>query len=144
MHWRQFQDTAERLAQGATEGDWRSAVSRGYYAVFHFFREYLLTQGLDIGQGGVAHNNLYVGLWNCGVGSVGKIAGRIDKLRIERTKADYNFRSAFAQADAVKWVGQSKTVVSDFQAAMTIVSPAQVVAGARQHLQSIGRLGKTP
>ena len=26
MKWSDFQDTAERLAQGSTEGDWRSAI----------------------------------------------------------------------------------------------------------------------
>jgi len=42
MQWSEFQDTAGRLAHGATEGDWRSAISRGYYAVFHFFHETML------------------------------------------------------------------------------------------------------
>jgi hypothetical protein len=30
MKWREFRDTADRLAQGLTEGDWRSAISRSY------------------------------------------------------------------------------------------------------------------
>jgi hypothetical protein len=28
MQWSDFRDTAERLGQGMTEADWRSAVSR--------------------------------------------------------------------------------------------------------------------
>src|SRR5882724_11722358 len=43
MDSREFQDTARRLAQANTEGDWRSAVSRSYYFVFHFLREFCLT-----------------------------------------------------------------------------------------------------
>jgi uncharacterized protein (UPF0332 family) len=42
MLWNDFQDTAERLARGATEADWRSAISRTYYAAFHFFRKFFL------------------------------------------------------------------------------------------------------
>ncbi|MGO9468787.1 MAG: hypothetical protein ACLQIB_13215 [Isosphaeraceae bacterium] len=43
----EFLDTAERLAQGGTEGDCRSAISRAYYSVFHRFRNFFLAQGLD-------------------------------------------------------------------------------------------------
>jgi hypothetical protein len=74
MQWTEFQDTAERLSRGATEGDWRSAISRSYYAVFHFFREFLLSHHLDIGRGGQSHFNLYTGLQNCGLPAVAAIA----------------------------------------------------------------------
>src|SRR5881296_368508 len=101
MQWSEFQDTAERLSHGATEGDWRSAISRSYYAVFHYFRELLLSHGLDIGQGaGQAHFNLYSGLLNCGFAAVGRLASRIDRLRQERGWADYDFARAVHQADA--------------------------------------------
>jgi uncharacterized protein (UPF0332 family) len=58
MQWSEFHDTAGRLAHGATEGDWRSAVSHAYYAVFHWFHEFLLSNGLDVGRGGQSHFNL--------------------------------------------------------------------------------------
>jgi hypothetical protein len=35
MNWRDFLPLAARLAGGTTEADWRSAVSRAYYAAFH-------------------------------------------------------------------------------------------------------------
>jgi hypothetical protein len=76
MRWNEFLDTANRLARGATEGDWRSAVSRGYYSVFHFFRDLLLANGVNIGQGGTSHFNLYSGLANCGDASVAKTSAR--------------------------------------------------------------------
>lgn len=44
MQASEFQDTAERLSQGTTEGDWRSAISRAYYAVFHHFLDFFLSQ----------------------------------------------------------------------------------------------------
>jgi uncharacterized protein (UPF0332 family) len=58
MQWDEFRDTAERLVKGSTEGDWRSAVSRSYYAAFHYFREFLLSGGLDVGRGAQSHFNL--------------------------------------------------------------------------------------
>ena len=90
MLWNEFQDTAERLAHGATEGDWRSAVSRGYYAVFHYFRKFFLTHGVNVGQGGQCHFNLHAGLSNCGLVAVEEIGARLDELRTDRTGADYD------------------------------------------------------
>lgn len=88
MHWSDFQVTAERLAWGTTEGDWRSAISRCYFAVFHFFRNFLLSHGLDIARDGQSHFNLYCGLLNCGFSSVAAVASRIDDLRSNRVEAD--------------------------------------------------------
>src|SRR5205085_3360441 len=85
-----FQATAERLALGVTEGDWRSAISRAYYSVFHYFRELFLSHGLDLGRGGSSHFNLYAGLFNCGLTPVAQFGTRIDNLRVSRARADYD------------------------------------------------------
>lgn len=92
MKWNEFLDTATRLAKGATEGDWRSAISRSYYADFHFFREFLQSHGLDVGRGGQAHVNIYGGLNNCGFSNVAVIAQRLDGIRSRRVEADYDLR----------------------------------------------------
>ena len=144
MQWREFHDTAARLAQGTTEGDWRSANSRSYYAVFHFFREFLSANGLNIGQGGQSHFNLYSGLLNCGIGAAAAIASRIDQLRQYRVKADYDLGRPVGQRLARVTVQEAQAVVADFQALLAAASPLQIVGGARRHLQSIGRLGKSP
>ena len=38
MNWREFLSLAARLASGGAEADWRTAVSRAYYAAFHVAR----------------------------------------------------------------------------------------------------------
>src|SRR6476646_4274204 len=96
----EFLDTAERLAQGATEGDWRSAISRAYYGVFHFFREFFLALGMDLGRGGQAHNNLYIGLHNCGIVSAAAIGTSVDNLRSSRVTADYVLNTSISSANA--------------------------------------------
>ena len=101
MLWSDFQDTADRLARGAVEGDWRSAISRTYYAVFHYFREYFLSHGFDVGRGGQSHFNLYSGLSNCGLTPVAVLGRRVDQLRTDRTKADYNLGTRIDQAYAL-------------------------------------------
>lgn len=136
----EFQDTAERLARGVTEGDWRSAISRAYYGVFHYFREFFLAHGLDIGQGGVSHNSLYVGLHNCGIPSVADIGTRVDDLRSTRTRADYNLKARISSAIADAAVLEGRQLVADFRALLTTVPAPSIVDGARQHLRSIGRI----
>jgi uncharacterized protein (UPF0332 family) len=144
MQWNDFQDTAERLALGTTEGDWRSAISRGYYAVFHFFREFLLSHGLDVGPAGQSHFNLYIGLLNCGFPQVAAIASRIDALRAHRVRADYVLARPIRARDSQASVKEAKSLVADFQALLAALPPSQIVGGARQHLQSTGRLGRQP
>jgi hypothetical protein len=144
MLWSEFQDTAERLAQGTTEGDWRSGISRGYYAVFHFFREFLRSHGLDIGKGSQAHFNLYTGLWNCGFPPVATIAKKVNDLRSRRIVADYELRQLIGQRGALKAVQTARAIVADFQASLATVSAVHVVDGARRHLSAIGHLGPTP
>jgi hypothetical protein len=38
MNWRDFLQLARRLSRGTAEADWRTAVSRAYYAAFHIAR----------------------------------------------------------------------------------------------------------
>lgn len=144
MHWSEFLDTAERLAQGTTEGDWRSAVSRCYYAAFHFFREFLLANGLNVGQGGQSHHNLYSGLFNCGFAPVATLASRFDDLRTKRVLADYQLGRPFPHSLAQSRVREARTLIADFQTLLGSLSSTGIAAGARRYLQTIGRLGKTP
>jgi uncharacterized protein (UPF0332 family) len=144
MQWVEFLDTAGRLSAGSTEGDWRSAISRSYYAVFHYFREFLLAHGLDIGRGGQSHFNLYAGLNNCGIASVIPFALRINNLRSNRVEADYNLRGRVLQPLAGSCVREAHAVVAGFQALLTILAPAQIVGGVRNHLQAIGHLPRLP
>lgn len=140
MHWQEFQDTADRLAQAATEGDWRSAISRAYYAVFHYFRDLFLSQGLDLGRSGQAHFNLYVGLLNCGLVPVAPFGSQVDDLREARVAADYDLRLSVLQPEAIWQTQKARHLVRAFQALLAAVPSAQIVNGVRQYLRSIGRI----
>ena len=140
MLWSEFQDTAERLVRGATEGDWRSAVSRSYYAAFHYFRELFLAHSVDVGRGGQSHFNLAKGLVNCGLPLATPFGRRLDDLRIERATADYDLVKRTNQAFARAAVQRGRTLTGDFQN-LTVTLPApQIVAGARRYLKSIGHI----
>jgi hypothetical protein len=136
----EFQDTAERLARGTTEADWRSAMSRGYYAAFHFFREFLASQGIGLGKAASAHATLYMGLLNCGFPQVAALGRDVDTLREERTWADYRLTLAVVQPDADRVTQGSARVVRDFQALLTTLGADKIADGVRTYLRSISRL----
>ncbi len=109
-------------------------------AVFHYFREFLLAHGVDVGQGGACHSNLYMGLNNCGFAVVARIAGRINDLRSDRAAADYDLRRRINQGQALAAVQEAAAIVADFQACLITIPAAQIAAGAKRYLQSIGRI----
>src|SRR5258708_27719454 len=135
MDGERFIDSARRLANGADESDWRSAISRAYYAVFHFGRELCLAHGLDLGPSGHAHSNLYVGLNNCGHAAVHGIAGKLDILRTDRARADYDMRSVVTQSSATDIVAEAVAWLNDFKAVLQSDLRRGNVVGAKRHLR---------
>ena len=136
----EFQDTAERLAQGTTVGDWRSAVSRAYYAVFHHFRDFFLSQGLDLGKDANAHPKLYRGLNNCGHAALAPVASMVDALRRRRGLADYDPNAPVDQFMAQDAAQKSKALVSAFQNLLTTLPPDQIADGVRNYFRFVGWL----
>ncbi len=130
MNPNEFLETSERLAQGGTEGDWRSAISRAYYSVFHQFRNFFLAQGLDLGRGGQCHFNLYAALFNCGIPSFAPLGSRVDDLRVNRVAADYDLVTPADQAWAAATVAEARAVLADFLTLLQSIPPTQLVAGA--------------
>jgi hypothetical protein len=55
MNWRDFLPLAARLAGGATEAEWRSAVSRAYYTGFHVARRLFVDSKFAVPPADRAH-----------------------------------------------------------------------------------------
>jgi len=58
MNGRDFLPLATRLAEGTTEADWRSAVSRAYYAAFHVARRLFFDLKFTVPRADRAHQYL--------------------------------------------------------------------------------------
>jgi uncharacterized protein (UPF0332 family) len=134
MKWHEFLDTAERLARGLTEGDWRSSISRAYYAIFHYFQEFLVAHGVDLGKAGVVHQNLKIGLLSCGMGSLQPIGVQVDRLLGTRSLADYKLASPVFQGEAVKAVQRARDVVAQFTAVLAGTPAATIASTIRAYL----------
>jgi uncharacterized protein (UPF0332 family) len=136
-----FLDAARRYARETTEADWRSAISRAYYAVFHVLREALPQHGVAVGRAATAHSNLHLGLLNSGNPDVADLARGLDDLRIERTRADYELTRPVAQSDADRCVQSAQQLLADFQALIAAgLDLSQLATTVRAFLVRIGRL----
>jgi uncharacterized protein (UPF0332 family) len=90
MEPRQFLYLAERLAEhGAYPAEYRSAISRAYYAAFHFGLILLREMGFSIVQNASAHEEVYQHLNNSGDDELAKAASKMSDLRTRRNHADY-------------------------------------------------------
>lgn len=98
---------AERLADGATETEWRSASSRAYYGAFHKAKAIadrcLPTNPRPLG----VHERLSERYMAHGTKGRAMAYMLIDLKRV-RTLADYFLDEPFAQSDATNHIASSK------------------------------------
>jgi uncharacterized protein (UPF0332 family) len=92
MTGRDFFPLAAQLAAGTTEAEWRTSVSRAYYAAFHHARELLTALGFVVPRDEKAHPYLYLRLNNCGLAHVQKAASDLHALRRRRNQGDYDLQ----------------------------------------------------
>ncbi len=91
MNARDYLELAQKLSQMRTEAAIRSAISRGYYAAFHFEKNLVEALGFNLPEDATAHEKLYRLLNNSGVQSASAAADWLRRLRQRRTLADYDF-----------------------------------------------------
>src|SRR5206468_7212368 len=90
MNWRDLLLLAARLAAGTTEADWRTAISRAYYAAFHVARRLLADLNFTVPRADRAHQYLAFRLSNCGESAVEQAGRDLETLRRLRNRADYD------------------------------------------------------
>ena len=100
MNWRDFLVLAGRLGGGATEAEWRSAVSRAYYAAFHVTRRLLSDLRFTIPRADRAHQYLVFRLSNSGEPAVEQAGRDLETLRRLRNRADYDEAPALTRPQA--------------------------------------------
>ena len=111
-----FLKSAQSSSAGSTEADWRSAVSRAYYAAFHETRDLLTALGFVAPRAEMAHAYLWRRLENCGNAIVAKAGSRLNQLRRERNRADYDVKLNLAKQDAEAAVKSAATIIETLQA----------------------------
>jgi uncharacterized protein (UPF0332 family) len=98
MAAREYFDLARKLAQMRTEAALRSAISRGYYAAFHFGKGLVEALGFSLPKDASAHEKLIELLYNAGIESAKDGAVWLRRLRQRRALADYDFERTDLQS----------------------------------------------
>jgi uncharacterized protein (UPF0332 family) len=78
---------------GDAEARFRSAVSRAYYGAYHIAREFVESLGGTVPKNATGHFELSRLLWDSGQEDAHDAASRLDDLRRERNRADYDLDS---------------------------------------------------
>jgi uncharacterized protein (UPF0332 family) len=117
MNFRDYLTVAHTLASGATEAEWRSAISRAYYAAFHVARLLLLDLSFRVPQADRAHGYLWFRLSNSGHTDTMTAGRHFGQLRSRRNTADYDDRRAILQADAIQHVRLAEEIIQALDAA---------------------------
>lgn len=117
MNWRDFLLLAGRLATGTTEADWRTAISRAYYAAFHVARRLFADLNFAVPRADRAHQYLVFRLSNCGELAVEQAGRDLETLRRLRNRADYDELPALTQPQAAAAVQLAEGIIQALDAA---------------------------
>jgi uncharacterized protein (UPF0332 family) len=127
MDFREFLTLAVALAGGSSEGSWRSAVSRGYYAAFHVALDLLRDLGFAVPQGDQAHAFAWLRLSNSAHPDVILAGQKLNRLRTQRNRADYDRLPPVLQAEANSCTQRAEEVILALDAARLEPTRTQIV-----------------
>ncbi len=119
MDPRDFLETAEGLLHGTKEADWRSSVSRAYYATFNVFCEILRATvpvrllARDSQKTQMSHGYVTRCLKNCADRSVAELGKLLEELKVRRTDADYKLSLAVDQRAAAEAVEDARDLLAE-------------------------------
>lgn len=106
-----FLPLANRLPAASAEPEWRTAISRAYYAAFHVARQVLEELGFRVPWADRAHAYLTMRLNNCGDAQVQHAASDLHNLRSLRNQADYDLQRPIRQLVAIAQTQISQQII---------------------------------
>src|SRR4051812_7155066 len=113
---RDFLPVADSLSRASTEAEWRSAISRAYYAALHNAREFLSKLQFRVPAGEQAHAYLWLRLSNTADPNSDAIGRLLRDLRGRRNNADYDFGRIRTRANATDAVIDARDLIAKMDA----------------------------
>jgi uncharacterized protein (UPF0332 family) len=134
---RGFLTVAQALSAGPTEAEWRSAISRAYYAAFHTAREFLTRLRFRVPPGEQAHAYLWLRLSNTGDPKADVIARLLRDLRGRRNIADYDLGRPRSQANATDATNDAQDLIARLDAPAGTPAEPAIRDGMRAYEQAV-------
>jgi len=137
MNERDFLKLAAVLAGGSTKAEWRTSVSRAYYAAFHVARRLLEDLGFTVPRADRAHTYLSFRLQNCGNLLVGEAGADLHALRQYRNQADYDLHLNVSRSVAAAQVLVAEEIIQKLDAARTEPTRTQITDAMRIYERTV-------
>lgn len=134
-----FLTLAESWISGATEAEWRSAVSRAYYGAFHAARNLMDDLGFSVPRADRAHAYLWLRLSNCSNAAVSGAGADLNLLRTDRNRADYDVAGTLSRADARIQVQAARRIMRLLADAALEPTRAQITDAMRTYERDVLR-----
>jgi uncharacterized protein (UPF0332 family) len=134
---RNFLTLAESWIKGSTEAEWRSAVSRGYYAAFHVAKQFMEDLGFLIPRGDQAHAYLWLRLSNSADSQLQLAGSDLNGLRRDRNRADYEVKLTIDHANAFLQVQAAPRIITIIEATAQGPRRAQVMSAIKDYERDI-------
>ena len=114
MNFRDFLVLASNLSNGTTEAEWRSAVSRAYYAAFHAAQAVLFLEGIKARTHSGVVNQF--GLLLVKSGKVDAKYGKfLSNLKEDREVGDYEVYAPIEEEDARNALKEAEEFVKEME-----------------------------
>jgi len=135
MEPRDFHTTAEFLKDFSEEPHIRTSISRSYYGVFLYFRDFLAKNGLTKKKNKKCDVHAFIKncLQFCQVREGNIAAVHINNLAQWRTDADYDLDKTFLNTDSRAQFNDAKQVIENFERDITSEKTKKILKFATDH-----------
>lgn len=135
---------ANHLLKRNTEADWRSSISRSYYAAFHAACNFLRDLGFAVPQDDSAHHYAYSRLFNCGTKQVAVLADKLADLRRQRNQADYECSATVRQGEATDALRNAQDILYVLDNLPPVTRSSIATAIERYEMTAYGQTTRRP
>jgi uncharacterized protein (UPF0332 family) len=137
MTGRDFLALADALAAAGAEAEWRTSISRSYYAAFHAAREFMARLRFRVPAADQAHAYLWMRRSNTGDSTADRIGRMLRDLRGRRNAADYDLNRSRTQANAIDAAVDARDVTRALDAVAGTPAETAIRDGMRAYEQSV-------
>jgi uncharacterized protein (UPF0332 family) len=132
-----FLNLADDLVQGSSEAEWRTAISRSYYAAFLAAREFFIALGFRVPRASKAHSYVWMRLANCGDPVLTLVGNDLNNLQSERNRADYDIHLTVNQANSQRRAQVARLALTRLAAGLVDPVRTQVCDAMRDYENNV-------
>ena len=139
MNPRDFQELAAKLAGGSRPSEFRTSISRAYYAAFHVAAELLTSAGFHVPSGPGAHGEVARLLMNSSDQELQNVGVDLSDFRQMRNMADYQLRKTSVEtiSAARSSVQKAALMIRILDACQKEPQRSRIIAGINTYLKKL-------